>query len=63
MRLFPVVLLIITLVITSNDEFSAPYSFAEDKELYIEVLKRALSFDFRDIEKLVRIFIFFCNPK
>jgi len=59
MRLVPVVLLIIALVITSNDEFSAPYSFAEDKELYIGVLKRAVSFDFRDIEKLVRILLCF----
>jgi len=58
MRLVPVVLLIIALVITSN-EFSAPYSFAEDKELYIGVLKRAMSFDFRDIEKLVRILLVF----
>jgi hypothetical protein len=54
MRLVPVVFLIIALIITSNDEFSAPYSFAEDKEIYIGVLKKTLMLDFRNIEELVR---------
>ncbi|KAL7013082.1 hypothetical protein ACKWTF_015183 [Chironomus riparius] len=59
MRLVPVVMLIIALVITSNDELSAPYSFAEDKELYIKVLQRAIRFDFEDIEKLFKVYKWF----